>query len=157
MLYTRALPHFLMVECFIGRNHLPGAWVSVTLEMARRNSFNLIFGPADSAGLLRLSRAQLLDQAQQNREVFPYDFGNPTNDWTGRIRIEALNLSDVAKALQAHRSLKNLVKYPDDFETRMSDLATRLKQSRGELLSVKAAAVPGDSVTLESAKMKAVS
>jgi hypothetical protein len=157
VLEAPTLPHFLVLECFLDRNHLPGAWVSATLEMARRNAFNLILGPADAAGMLKVSRSQLLERAQQDRDLFPLDFVNPATDWTGRIRVDVINLADVNKALQAHRSFKHLIAYPPDFDARLTELAARLKQSPGELLSVRAAAVPVGSAILEAAQLKAVS
>jgi hypothetical protein len=139
-----------VIECFVGRNHLAGAWVSVTVVMARKSPLVLVFGPADAAGLLRVARAQLLETAQQERSLFPSVYGSPTQDWTGRLKVEILNGPAIARAVQNYRSFRGIAKYPAEYESRLLAFASALKKFPAELLSVKAAAVPVGSATIET-------
>ena len=99
MLEGPTLPHFLVLECFLGRDHLPGARVPVTLEMARRNAFNLTFGPVDAAGLLKVSRSQLLERAHQALSL------GPAKTPDVAANEQHLNIRDVGPDLESAETL----------------------------------------------------
>jgi hypothetical protein len=106
----------------------PGMFVCVTLRMARKNDFALGFGPSDQDGRVRISREDLLQEAEKERRFFIMDYGHPEEDFGGELVIKPLNRDDLAKATAAYEVYHDVTDYPPRHKDKLRDAAARLNQ-----------------------------
>ena len=54
---------------------------------ARKNSYNLHFGPSDERGKMEVSRDQMLHEARKTANLFLMDYGGIEIEWTGALGV----------------------------------------------------------------------
>ena len=120
---AKRLPDALRLRCFLGSAPFPGAWVFVTLETSYKNPFNFAFGTANEKGELEITRSQLLEEGQKDRNLFLMDYGHPEASWTGRIKIKIPNESDIMRAIYAYDLWGEAGGYPPSFKEKLIAMA----------------------------------
>jgi hypothetical protein len=84
------VPTEIRVVAFVGDRPLAGAWFEVELPMHRKNSYTLLFGPADERGAVTISRQQLVRSVSQVNHLFPMDYTR-LQGWTREVVIKPVN------------------------------------------------------------------
>ena len=81
--------------------------VSVMLKFltARKNPYDLVFGPSDEQGRIVVMRDQIIGEARKTLELFLMDYGDLEIEWTGKLRVTPMNRKSIERALLALRCL----------------------------------------------------
>jgi hypothetical protein len=133
---TRSLPDRISLRVRAGRDPFSGAWVVITLDNVRKNSFHLYFGPADDEGRLEVTREDLLEEPIKDVHLFPMDYAHPEGDWGGRIIVKPLGRGDVSRALDAHGEWSQAgVEYEAGYVEGLHELDERLRARAGVVLT----------------------
>ena len=95
---TFQLPDSLEILCHADDRPRADLSVMVTLTMAQKNPFRLIFGPTDSAGRVLVLKNELEQGMKSVAEVFPADYSGSAA-FTGEIHVAPLGLPQIQAAL----------------------------------------------------------
>jgi len=123
------IPAKIRLAIAAGERHIPGIFVMLRFVMARKNHFDLLFGPKDSRGEIEITREQVLEEAHKSMELFLMDYADIDNFWTGRLEVTPLNRDAVERALSAYRLFRNY-KYAPEYEENLRAADAVLAQLR---------------------------
>ncbi len=112
------IPARMKVAIAAGDRKMPGMFAMLTFVMARKNSFDFLFGPSNEAGEIEITRDQVLAEARKSMELFVMDYANIESYWTGRLRVTPMNRDAVQRALSAYR-LFSKYEYPPAYEAKL--------------------------------------
>lgn len=93
-----------------------GVFVMLKFVVARKNPYNLVFGPSDKQGKVEVSRHQIIAEAKKTMELFPMDHWNIDVDWTGVLCVTPMNREALARALSAFRLFRGNYDYSPGYE-----------------------------------------
>lgn len=127
----------MAVGCLLDGQPFPGAWVRVTAGMVRKNPLASLHGPADAAGIIRLTGRDLMDWARQSVRLAIMDYGDPSREWSGELSVEPVGLVSIEKALVAHSIYASSGSFPAGYEAGLGVLKGRLEQVKDGELAVR--------------------
>jgi len=130
-----------------------GMFAFLKFVMARKNSFDLLFGPSDAEGGIEVTRDQVLNEARKSMELFAMDYMDIESYWTGKLQVTPMNREAVTRALSAYRLFRRY-EYPPDYEKNLQAADAALSQVSQLRL---AAAVQCDTLELVEVESIAVS
>lgn len=127
-------------------------FVSLKFLTAKKNPFNLAFGPSDEQGKVIVSRDQILLEARKTIDLFPMDHWNIEFDWTGALQATPRNRESLSRALSAIRLFRSY-DYPPGYEEalRTAD-ATLIQIGNGEM-TVKVQCDAKEPVSVETVRV----
>jgi len=109
------IPARIKIAITAGERHIQGMFVMLTFVMARKNPFNLLFGPSDGRGEIEVTRDQILEEANKSMELFLMDYADIESYWTGKLKVTPMNRDAVERALSAYRLFRGY-NYPSGYE-----------------------------------------
>jgi hypothetical protein len=111
------LPSRVRMRALIGDEALPGAWVTITLPMKRKNDFHLLVGSADDGGEVEVSREEVLRDVQKTTELSLMDYADLSH-WDGSMIFRVLDRDGVKRLLSARKIWGEAARIhtPDDIE-----------------------------------------
>jgi hypothetical protein len=112
----------------------PGGWALLRVPMSAKNDFNLVVGPADDAGVITRSWADVVADCDRQRDLFLMDYGDPRILWSGSVAVEPMDSEAVYRVLDAYRVFGPAF-YPPGFESAMRSLRARLMAEPDALLA----------------------
>jgi hypothetical protein len=128
------LPERIDIKVLADGKPAGGMFVCLTLRATRKNDFALGFGPANEEGALRISRDDLLREAEKDRQLFIMDYGNPEEDFAGEILVKPLNREELERAAAVHDKYQQVTRYPARYAEQIREArATLDRLSAGEL------------------------
>ena len=133
------LPQKLRVHISTDGEPLPGMLALVTIETNFKNPFTVVIGPSDAGGNACLSREEMLEQIESDRQLFLMDYGHPEASATGRIVIQLMTLPDIERALQAYEQFHRHARYPEGYKDNLNRAARCLEQLNDRPLSLSVA------------------
>ncbi len=123
------LPNKLHITCSANGRPLSDELVLITIKSARKNNFDLVFGPTDTNGSLLVTREELIKQAMDEKSIAQMDYGDPEYDFAGEIVVAPMTLEDIDRALKAYKFFREFMAYPIAWEK-------HLKRSKEILLKL---------------------
>jgi hypothetical protein len=143
------VPNEIRVVAFVGDRPLAGAWFEVELPMHRKNSYTLLFGPADERGAVTISRQQLVRSVSQVNHLFPMDYTG-LQGWTREVVIKPVNRPAIDRLRRAHGTWGETDLYPPAFEEQLRLVERRLRDApSSSCIEVHAEADPAGNVALK--------
>lgn len=103
--------------------------------MARKNHFDLLFGPSGQGGEIKVTSEHVLEEAHKSMELFLMDYADIESYWTGKLEVTPLNRNAVERALSAYRLFRRY-KYPPGYEENLRAADAALVQLRDAELTV---------------------
>jgi hypothetical protein len=95
------IPDDIQVVISAGGQPLAQMLVALTFATSKKNSFHFAFGPSDAHGNIRVNRAQILAEAQKDREFFLMDYAELEGAWTGSLVVTPMNREAIGRARSA--------------------------------------------------------
>jgi hypothetical protein len=133
------LPQKLRVHISTNGEPLPGMLAWATIETNYKNPFTVVIGPTDAAGNACLSREEILEQTESDRQLFIMDYADPEVSATGRIVIQLMLLPDIERALQGYEQFHLYTRYPEGYKDNLNRAARCLEQLNDRPLSLSVA------------------
>lgn len=130
------LPERLQVRLLADGTPVKGMFVRVTIKTTRKNDFVLGFGPSDEEGMLQISRAQLLREAEKERRLFVMDYGHPEADFAGEISVRALSREDLQRAIVAYDLYQGVSPYAPEYAENLQEARLALEELKPRELAV---------------------
>lgn len=112
----------------VGGRRKMGMFVMLKFVAARKNSYNLLFGPSDERGKIEVSRDQILYEAQKTANLFLMDYGGIEIEWTGILGVTPMNRQALAGALAAYKLFKSSYEYAPGYEEALKAAEAFLSQ-----------------------------
>ena len=84
-----------------------GMFAKLKFLTARKNPYNLAFGPSNERGKIEVSRDHIISEARKVMEFFLMDYWNIEVDWTGVLCVTPMNRESLARALSAFRLFRS--------------------------------------------------
>jgi hypothetical protein len=112
------IPATIRVGIKAGDRKMQGLFAMLTFAMARKNSFDLLFGPSNEAGEIEITREQVLEEARKSMELFVMDYADIESYWTGKLRVTPMNRDAVQRSLSAYRLFRKY-EYPPGYEDKL--------------------------------------
>ena len=109
------LPEKIEVKITAAGQPVAGLLVDARIVTTRKNNFVLLFGPTDENGELTITREDLLRQAEQDRQFFIMDYGDPEGDFSGNLLISIFGREHITRALKAYPLFKDVASFPIDY------------------------------------------
>lgn len=102
-----------------------GLAITLYFEMSIKNSYGymVFLGPDGTANI---SKKDLTDKFDVERNAFIMDYVDPRRAFTGKITTKVLGVEDIARALEAFELYRKYLLYPTDYEKK---LRTALKKN----------------------------
>lgn len=132
---TLKIPAKIKVVVTAGERHIPGMFVMLRFVMARKNHFDLLFGPSGQGGEIEVTREQVLEEAHKSMELFLVDYSDIESYWTGKLQVTPLNRDAIERALSAYRLFRRY-RYPPQYEEKLRAADAALVQLRDAELTV---------------------
>jgi hypothetical protein len=93
-----------------------GMFVVLRFSAARKNSYEMAFGPSNELGRIEITRDQILREARKSMELFLMDYAEIESVWTGKLRVTPMNREAIRCALSAFRRFQSSYQYPLGYE-----------------------------------------
>ena len=106
---------------------MEGMFAFLKFVMARKNSFDLLFGPSDARGEIEVTRDRVLNEARKSMELFVMDYVDIESHWTGKLQVTPMNRQATTRALSAYRLFRRY-EYPPDYEKNLQAADAALSQ-----------------------------
>jgi hypothetical protein len=110
---------------------MKGTFVMLKFLTAKKNPYDLVFGPSDEQGRIVVMRDQIIGEARKTLELFLMDYGDLETEWTGKLRVTPMNRESIERALSALRLFGRVHEYPPGYEESLK-AADALLAQRGE-------------------------
>ncbi len=111
-------PQSMILRCSADGVIQPGRLNSVSLLMARKNHYNMIFGPSDDSGKVAVASDDIIDEVKYAVEMSPMDYDD-LDGFTGDILVAPLDCRQIESALRAFDLYHNVSPYPADYRNRL--------------------------------------
>ena len=98
----------------------------VDLPMFRKNSYRLLFGPTNEAGVVVITREDVSDQAREIVGLFPMDYIGLGPDWNGEVLLRPANLRAIERLRLGFATWGGTGIYPIDFLEQLEALQRQL-------------------------------
>jgi hypothetical protein len=132
-----------------------GMFVTLKFLVARKNPYNLVFGPSDEQGRIVVTRDQIIGEAKKSLDLFLMDYGDLETEWTGKLRVTPMNRESIERALSAVRLFRRVHKYPPGFEEALRAAAAVLAQMSEAGVSATVQCETEEPITIETVSVRA--
>src|SRR5216683_7201898 len=112
-----------------------GLLIVLSLQMARKNPFNFVFGPSNEEGKVEVSRKEIEREVGRTLKLFPLDY-DPSS-FNGRINIVAMSYHQLDSALAAYDIYHQASGYPSGYREKLTTALTTLGRLEPKRLNVK--------------------
>ena len=124
------VPSKLEITIIVGGQPTTGMLVMLKFFTARKNPYQLVFGPSNEQGKIEVSRDQILSEARKTADLFPMDHWNIEVDWSGVLQVTPMNRESLGRALSAMR-LFHTYDYGEGYEESLRAADAILGQRSG--------------------------
>lgn len=111
----KQLPQYINLHILGDSVPIEGLFVCVTVKVSFKNNFDLVFGPSDQSGLITICKDDIIREAEKDRKLFIMDYGDPVEDFLGKIEITPLNKKALDDAMAAYNIFGKFLAYPEDY------------------------------------------
>jgi hypothetical protein len=115
---------------------LQGLLVMVSLEMSRKNRFNIVFGPSNEKGTIEISKLQIENEVAKTRKMFPVDYED-LSSFKGTITVGVMSSGQVNSALNAYDQYRCSASYPPSYREKLETARRTLNGLGSKKLNVK--------------------
>jgi hypothetical protein len=149
------VPDRINITIEVGGQPTVGMLVILKFLTARKNPYELAFGPSNERGTIEVSRDQILSEARKVVDVFPTDYWNIEVDSTGLLRVTPMNRESLDRALSAFRLYRGGYDYGTGYQESLRAADHTLAQ-RGEAeMTVTVQFDAQEPVTIETVRVAA--
>ena len=127
------VPDKMEIIIEVGDQPMAGMFAIVKFLAARKNPYELVFGPSNDLGKIEVSRDHILSDARKVVDLFPMDYWNIEVDWTGALRVTPMNRESLARALSATRLFRSYDYGPGYEESLMAADAILARKGKAEM------------------------
>jgi hypothetical protein len=110
------IPDDIQIVISAGEQPLAQMLAALTFVTSEKNSFHFVFGPSDAHGNIRVSRAQILAEAQKDREFFLMDYAELESAWTGSLVVTPMNREATSRARSAFQRFEPHYRYRENYK-----------------------------------------
>ena len=114
---TAALPVRIEIQVLADGVPVPGSLADVSLSMLSKNPHTMVLGPADYAGRIVASQADLLARARRNCSNFVMDYSDLKSHFGGLVEVTPATPSRIIEMEQAYERFSPHFEYPADWPT----------------------------------------
>ncbi len=125
---------------------LPGLLILVSLEMTRKNAFNMVFGPSDKEGKVEVSKTEIENEVTRTLDLFPMDYEG-LSSFKGKLIVGAMGLEQVESALGAYQLHCKSAAYPSGYGEKLATARAILERLEAKRLDVKVTVSPRNGST----------
>jgi hypothetical protein len=83
-----------------------------------------------------ITREDLIRQAEELRDFFTMDYGDPEKDLAGEIVVSAKNREALQRAIEAYDSFQHVVPFPQHYAEQLQEARILLEDLKPKTLSV---------------------
>jgi hypothetical protein len=130
------IPDQLTAIVSANRKALRGLFVMVSLEMSRKNRFNIVFGPSNEKGMIEISKLEIENEVVKTREMFPMDYED-LSSFKGTITVSVMGSGQVESALNAYDQYHRSASYPSSYREKLETARMTLNGLGSRKLEVK--------------------
>ena len=134
---------------------IKGLFATLKFATARKNPFNMVFGPSGDTGEIEATRDQILKEAQKSRNLFLMDYGDLETEFTGQLTVTPMNRQSVEGALKAYRLFTGNYEYPANYEEMLHRAHAILTGLAGSQLTATVSCEPDKSAVVETVPVAA--
>jgi hypothetical protein len=134
------LPNELHVVCSVDDTPVPGAWVTSTLHMNDKTDFVSFHGPADDAGRILVTGAEILTWTRRNRAFAPNDYLDPEQEWSGSLTLAPLTPEAARAAIKFYKMFQEQLDYPETFSQDLRAMITTVEPFKEQMMALQLAA-----------------
>jgi hypothetical protein len=132
--------HFTAIVLADGKP-LQGLLIMLSLEITRKNRFNIILGPSNREGKVEVSRKDLEREVARTQKMFPMDYDD-LSSFKEEIHVSAMSLDHVESSLAAYELYHDCGEYPSGYREKLANACTTLKGLQAKRLDVKVTPMP---------------
>jgi hypothetical protein len=140
------LPDHLTTIVLADGKPLPGLLILVSLEMNRKNAFNMVFGPSNKEGKIEVSKKDLEREAARNQKMFPMDYDD-LSAFKDEIHVSAMSLNQVESSLAAYKLYHGCGEYPSGYGEKLATARKSFDGLVAKRLHVKVTQMPRRGIT----------
>jgi hypothetical protein len=112
-----------------------GLAISLYFEMSIKNNYGyLVFLGPDGAATI--SKQELTDKFDVERNAFIMDYVDPRRAFTGKITARVLGVEEIVRALEAFELYREYLLYPTDYEKHLRKALSKNSDSDDYSVSV---------------------
>lgn len=149
------IPERVEITVAVGGRPTMGMFVMLKFGAARKNSYNLLFGPSDERGKIEVSRDQILHEAKKTANLFLMDYGGIEIEWTGALGVTPMNRQALAGALAAHKLFKSSYECASGYEKALKAAEAILSQEGDVEMNATVQCETKEPVTMEIVAVRA--
>src|SRR5260370_28045371 len=112
-----------------------------SMEMTRKNRFNIILGPSSREGKVEVSRKDLEREVARTQKMFPMDYDD-LSSFKEEIHVSAMSLDQVESSLAAYKLYHDCCEYPSGYSERLETARATLSGLGPKRLDVKVTPTP---------------
>jgi len=101
-----------------------------------------VLGPADKAGKIVVSGAELLAHAWRNCRLFVMDYADPAAHFAGSVDVKPVTPDRVQEMKEAYGKFKRYFDYPEAWDRTLEDLAAWFARHQVSTLAVTVTVTP---------------
>jgi hypothetical protein len=146
---TLKTPEKIRIATKINGREAPGMFAMLKFVMAKKNSYNLVFGPSDAKGQIEVTRDQILSEARKTKELFLMDYADIESFWTCKLLVTLMSREAIQRALSASRLFRRY-EYAPNYEEQLRAADNVLAQTPEAELSVSVLCQPSENIDIES-------
>lgn len=110
------VPSHLTLQSRVNGLPFSGVFCLVRLKALRKNDFTAIIGPTRNDGILRVGWNEIVEQILDDIRLGQMDYASLSNDFSGDIEIEPLNIRCLKGALDAYQIYRGIGRYPKNWQ-----------------------------------------
>ena len=149
------IPAKMLITIKVGDRPTKGMFVILKFLMARKNSYNLVFGPSDEQGRVEATRDEIIKDARKSMELFLMDYGEIKTYWTGQLQVTPMNRESIGRALSAIRLFRDVYEYPHGHEELLRAADAALAQMGDAELTTVVQTETDESIAVETVSVRA--
>jgi hypothetical protein len=132
--------HFTAIVLADGKP-LQGLLIMLSLEMARKNAFNMVFGPSNEKGKVEVSKKDIEREVARTQKMFPMDYDD-LSSFKEEVHISAMSLDQVESSLAAYDLYRDCGEYPTGYREKLVAARATLDGLGAKRLDVKITPMP---------------
>lgn len=148
------LPEKLLLTVSADGQPLADMLVKLEFSMSAKNPHHMVFGPSDAAGQISITADQMSTEAKNTQDLFLMDYDRLETGWTGRLKVRAMNLPMIKRALAAYHTFGS-DQYAPGYENNLRVARTVLAKMPEAMLRVQINSEAPESVAFEPGSVRA--
>src|SRR5438128_2455374 len=133
---TPKIPEQLSVVSLADGKPSQGLLIMLSLEMSKKNSFNIVFGPSDKDGKIQISKKEIEREVERNIGAFPMDYEDLSR-FQGTMTVCAMTLDQVNSAIAAYNTYREATGYSSEYRDKLEAARSTLSRLTPKRLDVK--------------------